>query len=463
MSQVEKVAIIGLDCGDPELVFDRWADDLPNLRRLIESGLHGDLQSCVPPLPVPAWSCLASGKDPGVLGLYGPRNRRDWSYENLSWASNLEMRQPRLWDQVGRAGKSSIIIGVPQTFPIVRPPRGCLVTCSMAQRTDNPYTHPPELADEIADLVGEYRLDVPDPGTKDEQELLEEVRALGRQRFKVCRHLATTRPWTLLWMVEPGLSNIQHWFWQCMDPTHRQHQAGHPLAGAIHDYYVHIDREIGGLLDLFELERTAVWVVSPYGVKRLDGGFCLNDWLIREGLLTMKTPVTERRDFDLADIDWSKTKVWGAGGYFGQCFINQMEREPRGIVRPEEYEALRDELIAKLEALPDHEGRSLGNRAYKPGQLYDGTQGCPPDLIVVFGDSHWRSVAAVGNPDVYTFESGMPADEANPAVRGMYVLSHPSLTPARQDATLYDVVPTTLELLRLPVPRGLRGRSLATS
>ncbi len=27
-----KLAIIGLDCADPHLVFDRWLDDLPNLK-----------------------------------------------------------------------------------------------------------------------------------------------------------------------------------------------------------------------------------------------------------------------------------------------------------------------------------------------------------------------------------------------------------------------------------------------
>jgi predicted AlkP superfamily phosphohydrolase/phosphomutase len=70
-----KVAVIGLDCAEPSLVFDRWAADLPNLRRLADSGLSGRLESCMPPITVPAWSCMASGKDPGTLGVYGFRNR----------------------------------------------------------------------------------------------------------------------------------------------------------------------------------------------------------------------------------------------------------------------------------------------------------------------------------------------------------------------------------------------------
>ena len=45
--------VIGLDCAAPELVFDRWLDDLPNLKALYGHGLHGPLRSCDPPITVP--------------------------------------------------------------------------------------------------------------------------------------------------------------------------------------------------------------------------------------------------------------------------------------------------------------------------------------------------------------------------------------------------------------------------
>ena len=49
-----KLVIIGLDCAAPELVFDQWIDDLPNLKRLISEGVHGPLKSTLPPITVPA-------------------------------------------------------------------------------------------------------------------------------------------------------------------------------------------------------------------------------------------------------------------------------------------------------------------------------------------------------------------------------------------------------------------------
>lgn len=461
VAKVEKVAIIGLDCADPGLVFDRWLGDLPNLRRLTETGQWGNLESIIPPITVPAWSCMASGKDPGSLGVYGFRCRRDWTYENLGLSTNLDIRQPRLWDYAARAGLFSITVGVPQTFPIVRPPRGCQITCFLTPSTKSPYTHPPELAEEIRGLVGgEYILDAAGFQTEEKERLLGQIYEMAEQRFKVCRHLLTTRPWSLFWMVEMGVDRLHHGFWRFSDPQHRQYQAGNAFENAIHDYYVFVDRQIGELLGLLDLKRTAVWVVSDHGAKRLDGGFCINDWLIREGLLIMKTPVTGRRRFELSDVDWSRTKVWGDGGYTGQCFINRAGREPQGVVGPGEYEALRNELAGKIEALAGPDGRPMGNRAFKPERLYEDVTGFPPDLIVLFGNLHWRSVGTLGHAEVYSFESESGPDDANHALAGMYILSQAALPRGRRDAAIYDVAPTTLALLGLKLPRGLRGRCL---
>ena len=33
--------LIGLDCAEPELIFDRWLDELPNLKSLYQQGVHG--------------------------------------------------------------------------------------------------------------------------------------------------------------------------------------------------------------------------------------------------------------------------------------------------------------------------------------------------------------------------------------------------------------------------------------
>ena len=458
--RIEKVAVIGLDCCEPSLVFARWRDDLPNLRRLMESGLHGNLESCLPPITVPAWTCMTTGKDPGTLGVYGFRNRRDHSYNGLSTATSLDVREPHVWDLLGRAGKDTITVGVPQTFPIVWPPNGCMVTCFLTPSVASDYTHPPELKREIAELVGEYMMDVPEFRTEDKAWLREQIYTMTDKRFEVCRHLLRTKPWDLFFMVEIGVDRIHHGFWRFMDREHHRYTPGNPFENVIHDYYVHLDGLIGKLLAEIDLKKTAVWVVSDHGSKRLEGGVCFNDWLIREGLLVMKEPVTEPRRFRFEDVDWLRTQVWGEGGYYGRCFINVEGREPTGTVPKSRYEALREELIAKLESLPDPEGQPLGTRAYKPEAIYRHVNGIPPDLLVIFGDLRWRSVGTVGNPDIYTRENDTGPDDANHAQQGLYILSHPSLHAARQDASIYDVMPTILKIMGHPAPADLRGTAL---
>src|SRR4030095_1301015 len=112
-----RVMLIGLDCAAPELVFDRWFDDLPNLKGLCQNGFHGPLRSCDPPITVPAWSVMMSSKSPGTLGVYGFRNRVDHSYDRYSIANSLAIKEDRVWDLLSRTGKRSIVIGVPGTYP----------------------------------------------------------------------------------------------------------------------------------------------------------------------------------------------------------------------------------------------------------------------------------------------------------------------------------------------------------
>jgi adenylylsulfate kinase len=91
----EKVMVIGLDSVPPSLVFDRAEPDLMNLRALMDHGVWGPLRSTDPPITVPAWTTMTTGKDPGELGLYGFRNRLDHGYGPMvtAHASHVRLRQ----------------------------------------------------------------------------------------------------------------------------------------------------------------------------------------------------------------------------------------------------------------------------------------------------------------------------------------------------------------------------------
>src|SRR5215510_11478465 len=112
-----KLLIIGLDSAPPALVFDRWRNELPTLAGLMARGAYGPMRSTHPPITVPAWTSMMSSKDPGQLGFYGFRNRKDHSYDGYQFANGAQIHEPLTWDVLGRHGKKSLLVGVPQTYP----------------------------------------------------------------------------------------------------------------------------------------------------------------------------------------------------------------------------------------------------------------------------------------------------------------------------------------------------------
>ena len=291
MPAIEKVAVFGLDCATPSLTFNQWLDDLPNIKQLTDRGTYGTLTSSIPPLTVPAWSCMAASKDPGALGIYGFQNRKDHSYEGKFIATSAAVAEPRIWDLLGDHGRQSIVVGVPGTFPIVRPIAGHMITSFLTpDTTRSQYTWPVSLKHEIRNLVGDYAVDAADFRTTDKQGLLGRIYEMTDRRFKVIKYLVNNKPWDLLWMVEIGLDRIHHGFWAYMAPDHPQHEPSSPLASAIHDYLVHLDSLVGDILSQLDLDRTAVWVVSDHGAQAMVGGFCFNTWLMNEGYLHPQKP-----------------------------------------------------------------------------------------------------------------------------------------------------------------------------
>jgi len=452
--------IIGLDCAEPSLVLERWRGELPALDGLTDRGLYGRLTSVIPPITVPAWSCMMASRTPGDLGVYGFQNRSDRSYDKLFIANGSAIKEPRLWDYATRSGMRSIVLGVPGTFP-PRPLNGVMVTCFLTPSTEAQYTFPAMLRHEVEQVVGEYMFDVKDFRTDDKEYLLRQVYEMTDRRFALAEHLLATKPWELFAMVEMGPDRMHHGFWKDMDPEHRKHVAGGEYERAILDYHRHLDGLIGRLLERAN-DETAVVVVSDHGAKRMDGGIRVNEWLRREGLLaTLREPEARTSLADVG-IDWSRTTAWGEGGYYSRVFLNVVGREPEGTIAPEDYRRVRADLAHRLEAIPDEQGNPIPTTVYLPDDVYPEVNGVAPDLIVDFGDLLWRSVGTVGGDEgIHTFENDTGPDDANHARDGLLILAAPGVEPGPRDGMhLLDVAPTVLELLGLDPPPSMRGRSL---
>jgi predicted AlkP superfamily phosphohydrolase/phosphomutase len=459
-----KVMVIGLDCAPPQHVFDEYAGDIPNLTKLRDNGMWGPLDSIVPPITVPAWMCMMTSKDPGTLGIYGFRNRKDHTYDGLAFATSWAIKEPTVWDILSQYGKDCIVMSVPPSYP-PKELNGVQIGCFLTPSKDAEYTYPKELKAELEANVGEYIFDIRNFRTDNTEYIIDEAYKMTDARFKTADYLLTTKPWDFFAMVEMGPDRLNHGIWSYIDPNHPRFQPNNPYREALREYYRHLDGRIGDLLNKHAEEETTVLIVSDHGAKPMVGGLCFNEWLVNEGYLTFKRGLpAEVTPSNKLDIDWSKTKAWGDGGYYGRLFLNVEGREPEGTMPAADYERVRNELITKIEGIVDHEGNPMGNKALKPEDLYVNQAGVAPDLIVIFGELRWRSVGSVGYGSIYTFENDTGSDEANHAEQGIFILNNaPGLQPGPKDGLhLWDVHCTILDLFDLPPAQGALGTSALT-
>jgi predicted AlkP superfamily phosphohydrolase/phosphomutase len=425
MPDTPRVAIIGLDCATPQLMFGDLAAETPNIQALMKRGMWGELESITPPITVPAWACAMTGKTPGELGIYGFRNRKDTTYRGLSIATSGAITAPAVWDALGAKGLRSLLIGVPPGYPPPKEFPGWRVACFLTPPSAKSWAFPAELQTEIVGELGEandYIFDIPDFRRAGYDQALDQVFKMTERRFRIGRKLAAEKPWDLFMLCEIAPDRLHHVFWQHWDPLHPLHEPGNKYETAFQDYYRFLDEQIGSLLEALPSDAIVI-VMSDHGARRMVGGFCFNDWLIKEGYLSVEAYPSHVIPFGDAVIDWSQTVAWGDGGYYGRLFLNVKGREPEGVVEPERYEEVRDELAQKLESTVGPDGEPLQTTVLKPEDVYPEVRGVAPDLLVYFGDLGWRSVGSIGNRSVYTYENDTGPDGANHDRAGVFVMA----------------------------------------
>jgi len=458
----KRLMIIGLDCATPQLVFDKWRDRLPNLKSLMDRGSWGNLRTTSPPITVPAWTAMMTSKDPGQLGFYGFRNRSSHGYDELYFANNDYVNEKRVWNYLSRARKSSLILGVPQTYP-PKPLRGAIAASFLTPNKESDYTYPKEVAAELDALAdGDYVIDVKDFRTNNKDWLIDQVYVMTERRFKVVRNWITERDWDFFMFVEMGIDRIHHGFWRYMDPEHRLYEPGHKYQNSIRDYYEFVDAQIGKLLEV-RPEETAIMVVSDHGARNMVGGICINDWLIDKGYLVLKEPVTEPTKLKPDMIDWPSTRVWAEGGYYSRVFMNVKGREPQGVIPADEYESFRSQLLEEIAAIPDEKGNDIGTVVKRPEEMYREVKNIAPDLFVYFGDLDWRGAGTVGMGSLHIFENDTGPDDANHDWEGIFIFHDPRNEGGGkriEGLEIYDIAPTVLSMFDVKTPEDMIGKAI---
>lgn len=454
-----RVIVIGLDSVPPALAFDLFADQMPTLSRLRRAGRWGPLRSTDPPITVPAWVSMTSGRDPGELGIYGFRDRRSGTY-GMRLVGAADLAHPRIWNLAADRGLRSVVVSVPLTYPprAAASPGVALTSCFLTPGPESPWAEPASLREDLERRFGPYIVDTGSHRGGDRGALLEECAGLTRQHFSVFRHLIEARDPDFAMIVDLGPDRFHHGLLSEFWPAHPRYRAGGALEGCGRDYYALLDREIAATVELAGSE-TLVLVVSDHGVRPLHGGVCVNEWLRREGYLVLEEEPSEPTPLARCKVDWGRTRAWGEGGYHARVFFNIAGREPRGVVSRDSLQAERENLAERLRSIAGPDGEPMENRVIIPAGHYRELRGNPPDLMVYFDGLARRSVGSVGHGHVHVAKNDTGPDDANHDPDGIYVACGPGVTatPASTRAEIVDVFATVADALKLDLPAGAGG------
>ena len=169
---------------------------------------------------------------------------------------------------------------------------------------------------------------------------------------------------------------------------------------------------------------------------------------------------------DLA-VDFTKTRACVMhAGMAGFLYVNLRGRQPTGIVEPDKYEALRDELIERFLGdacrVTDPHGNAiqLFAEVHKPEELY----GCSrkdqpwlPDLLLVPHDSLAAIRKIRGRRPVRWLSYRRLEGTHRP--NGILIATGPGIARgAKVEAHMVDCAPTILAMLGIPIPDDMEGR-----
>jgi predicted AlkP superfamily phosphohydrolase/phosphomutase len=163
------------------------------------------------------------------------------------------------------------------------------------------------------------------------------------------------------------------------------------------------------------------------------------------------------------DVDWSKTRAYAVG--LGGIFIHKKGRESRGIVQPDEVQAIKDEIISKLSGLKDPKSGTVAVRAvYDTSKIYKGLYThAAPDLIVGFEEGYrvsWESVTGKLHNDIlYDNTKAWSGDHTmDPEiVPGIFFCNRKI---EEKDPGLIDMAPTVFALFDIKIPAYMEGKRL---
>lgn len=340
---------------------------MPRIAERIAAGHLRPLRASLPEISSVSWSSFMTGSQPGEHGVFGFTDLKPHSYD-LRFPTFADLAVPTLWDRLGAAGRTSVVVNQPATYPARAIP-GALISGFVAvdlARSVKPLVY-------LAPLrrMG-YRVDIDTSRCRTDHDLLfRQLHETLDLRWRALEMLWGTLDWDLLQVVVTGTDRLYHFLFDAVeDPAHPRHEQAL-------DYHRAVDAFVGRVFDRFASECAGAderfWMLSDHGFCAIEQEVQINAWLRAEGYLDLGGPELE--------------SITAASRAFaldpGRIYVHRRGRFPRGCVAEDEVPRLKEELAIRLRELR-YDGRPVVREVFDGAEIYSGPNAARgPDLVAL--------------------------------------------------------------------------------
>ncbi len=493
-----KILVIGADSADPDLI-ERWGADgeLPNLMALKRASARGRITNPTGLEAGSAWPSFHTGLNPGHQPQFDGMRRfktDDYKFGHFS----AEAAACGFWEELSRSGRRSFVLDPPYA-PLDANINGvCIVDWSahVPARGSGRLvlaTSPSEIKEEVLNLVG------PEPirGLPCDDNVCDTIEDYRRFRDDhlvriekkaiLAKHFLAKESWDYFEVVFCDLHCMGHHLWHLNDPDHPNYRVDFEaaLGKPLFEGYRALDRAVGEILAQVGSD-TIVLFYASHGMGpqytgtglldrilyRLEHGIPASagkrTWRAQARMLWQYVPldiraklkplrrslsgVTRHPQF-LPDRHLRKFFEVHANNGAGGVRINLKGRESQGVVSPEDYESVLEQLSSDLLSVNNAEtGQPLASHVLKTHEIYAGDYLDElPDLIVFWNRSkpiRWVHSDKVGIL-FQEFADGRTGDHTGD---GLFFAKGPGIPTGEfnRPVASVDFVPTFRQILGLP-------------
>jgi predicted AlkP superfamily phosphohydrolase/phosphomutase len=220
------------------------------------------------------------------------------------------------------------------------------------------YSVPASLSDEAEEVAGPF-MEVDDPwafmdGWIDGEMYLEQLGLHADWWGNATKYVLENKEWDLAFSWVGTIDHIEHVLYSGIEPKSRVYDPD--LADwcmdMIRQVYIQVDQNLGKIIENIDMNETYVVLISDHGMTHLDWNPYVKEHLRRADLLDYVLDISNDDPSNLT-INWENTKCHPLEPCHAHIFINLKGRDPQGIVEPEDYEKVQEEIIRALYNMKD--------------------------------------------------------------------------------------------------------------